>query len=83
MVTVFHAANTIGAAVPDYLLSTAIGLAFVLSGATIAVMGLKLGLLGPFLLIMLIWGFSIYFYLEYELNLLCINIVEYIFYFII
>jgi len=82
LVTVFHAIDALGGSIPGYLLSPTIGLALVATGCIIAVFGMKLGLAIPFVCVLLIWVFAVYFYWSYEIDLLTINLQYCLHYFI-
>ena len=69
-VTICHIASALGADVPAYLLSPAIDVGIIMTGAIIAVLGMSAGLLTPFLLIIVLWGVDIYVYFQYEINLI-------------
>lgn len=74
LVTMFHAADALGMSIPGYLLSPTIGLALVATGCIIAVFGMKVGLAIPFICILLIWVFGVYFHWQYEIDILCIPV---------
>ena len=69
-VTICHIANALGAGVPAFLLSPVIGVGIIMTGAIIAVLGMSVGLLTPFILLVLLWGIDLYIYIQYEINLI-------------
>lgn len=69
-VTICHVLNALGATVPEVLLSPVIDVGIIMTGAIIAVLGMTVGLLPPFLLIVVLWGVDLYVYFQYEINLI-------------
>ncbi len=70
LVTIFHTANAFGIGIWEPLLSIALASAIIISGAVIAVLGLKVGFYYPMMLIFIIWVLLIYVYLQFEANII-------------
>jgi len=51
--------------VPGWLLEPIVQIAILFTGAVIAVLGLSFGLLPLFMLLMVLWGITIYYYAQY------------------
>ena len=69
IITGAHLLNAIGIGVPGLLLDPTFGLAFIASGAIIAVFGMSVGLLPIFILLILLWASFAYIYITQVLNL--------------
>lgn len=54
--------------VPGFLMEPVIQIAILFSGCVIAVLGMQFGLMPLFLLIMAIWGISVYYYAQFIAN---------------
>jgi hypothetical protein len=62
-----HIANVF-VEVPSWLLEPIVQIAILFTGAVLAVLGLQYGILPVFLLVMVVWGITIYYYAQYIAN---------------
>lgn len=70
IVTILQTTNAIGIDVWDPLVSISVSIALILSGAVIAVLGLKTGFYYPIILVFVIWIICIFMYLQFEANII-------------
>jgi hypothetical protein len=70
IITIAHMLNAIGVGVPGWLVDPTINLAMVAIGAVVTVLGLSVGFLPLFLIIVVILGFAAYIYLNYTLGII-------------
>jgi hypothetical protein len=70
IITIAHMLNAIGVGVPGWLVDPTINLAMVAIGAVVTVLGLSVGFLPLFLIIVAILGFAAYIYLNYTLGII-------------